>query len=58
MYKVSYQLQDSSMVQFKWFKTAEEANEFSNKLGSRLLEVKQYTKPEYYPDAELDFRDL
>lgn len=42
-------------VESKWFKTYEEATDWSSTLGSRVLEVKQYETPGNYPNAELDF---
>jgi hypothetical protein len=58
MYKVCYQPSSSgseSSMLFKWFNTMEEATEFAGKLGDKILEIKQYDKPEHYPNADLDF---
>jgi hypothetical protein len=60
MYKVVYKpnaagTPSENTVMVKWFKTYEDATEWSGKLGDRVLEVKQYDKPEHYPNAELDF---
>ena len=62
MYKVTFYAQDSTSygaVLFKWFKTAEEAFEYSKKLGDRVIETKHYEDgpqvPKGYPPAELDF---
>lgn len=59
MYKVVYRPNSGgsseNMVEFKWFKTFEDATVFGGKLGDRVLEIKQYDKPEHYPNAELDF---
>lgn len=60
MYKVVYKSDvagtpSEHAVLSKWFKTYEEATEWSTKLGSRVLEVKQYELPKHYPNAELDF---
>ena len=60
MYKVVYHpYQGSSSenaVLFKWFKTFHEASDFGSKLGDRVMEIKQYDKPEGYPSADLDMR--
>lgn len=59
MYKVVYRPNiggsAENMLEFKWFKTFEEATIFGGKLGDRVLEIKQYDKPDHYPSAELDF---
>lgn len=63
MYKVVYRPNIGSsaenMVEFKWFKSFDEATVFGGKLGDKVLEIKQYDKPENFPDAELDlgFKD-
>ena len=63
MYKVVYRPNSGNsaenMVEFKWFRSFEEATQFGGKLGDRVLEIKQYDKPENFPDSELDlgFRD-
>ena len=43
MYKVVYYPTASeSMIQFKWFKTFTEANEFAMKIGENIIEIKRY----------------
>jgi len=58
MYKVVYHPNSGSSsetaVMFKWFKTFDEATDFGSKLGNRVMEIKQYDKPDGYPSADLD----
>jgi len=55
MYKVTYRSSGSPDVEFRWFTTTEEAADFAGKLGDRFIEMKEYSQPENYPPAELDF---
>jgi hypothetical protein len=57
MYKVTYYASNSNSEQsllFKWFKTAEEAFDFSRQMGDRVIETKQYTELGNYPLPNLD----
>jgi len=57
MYKVTYYADSSSAytsLQFKWFKTANEAFDFSRQLGERVIETKHYSDMGNYPMPDLD----
>ena len=57
MYKVTYYADSSTAytsVLSKWFKTANEAFDFSRKLGERVIETKQYSDMQHYPMPDLD----
>jgi hypothetical protein len=57
MYKVTYYASNSSSEQsvlFKWFKTADEAFDFSRVMGDRVIETKQYNELQNFPLPKLD----
>jgi hypothetical protein len=52
---VYYKNVSNTEVDFKWFKTYELATEFTKDKTDRIIEVKSYSIPAHYPDANLDF---
>lgn len=57
MYKVTFYASNSSSEQsvlFKWFKTSDEAFDFSRSMGDRVIETKHYSELEPYPSPDLD----
>lgn len=57
MYKVTFYASNSSSEQsilFKWFKTADEAFDFSRQMGERVIETKHYDELGNFPLPDLD----
>lgn len=57
MYKVTFYASNSSSEQsilFKWFKTADEAFNFSRQMGDRVIETKHYDELGNFPLPDLD----
>ena len=57
MYKVTYYAHETTAdgaVLNKWFSTANEAFDFSRRMGERVIETKQYSDLEHYPMPDLD----
>jgi hypothetical protein len=57
MYKVTFYASNSTSEQsvlFKWFKTANEAFDYSRQLGDRVIETKHYNDLESFPLPDLD----